>query len=110
MKSVWHTRENDHAIIRIAHTGPSIAAEHLPHLVERFYRIGTSRNRTTGGAVLGLTIATAHGGTLEVTSEIGRAALSRCESLLSSIKRDGDVLRAQQDQARQAELQSALEQ
>ena len=68
-------RENGHAILRIADTGPGIAPEHLPHLFERFYRADASRNRTTGGTGLGLSIckaiADAHRGTLEVTSAEG---------------------------------------
>lgn len=55
--------------------GKGIAAEHLPHLFDRFYRADTSRHRSTGGAGLGLAICKAimdaHHGTLEVTSEVG---------------------------------------
>jgi len=47
-------RQNGHAILTVADTGPGIPAEHLPHLFERFYRAEGSRNRTTGGAGLGL--------------------------------------------------------
>lgn len=72
------TRENGHAVIRLTDTGPGIAAEHLPHLFDRFYRADASRNRSTGGAGLGLAIcqaiAKAHGGTLEVASEIGKGS------------------------------------
>ncbi len=45
---------------------PGVAAECLPHLFERFFRVETSRNRASGGAGLGLpicqAIALAHGG------------------------------------------------
>jgi signal transduction histidine kinase len=49
-------------------TGPGIAVEDLPHLFAALYRGESSRNRQTGGAGLGLTIARrilqAHGGDL----------------------------------------------
>ena len=66
------------AFARIADEGPGIAAEHLPHLFDRFYRADASRNRHQGGAGLGLaicqTIAKAHGGQMTVTSELGRGS------------------------------------
>jgi len=65
-------RQNGHAILTVADTGPGIPAEHLPHLFERFYRAETSRNRTTGGAGLGLaickTLVEALGGHITVES------------------------------------------
>ena len=52
----------------VADTGPGIPAHDLPHLFSPLYRGETSRNRRTGGAGLGLTIARrillAHGGDL----------------------------------------------
>ena len=61
--------------IAVADTGPGIAPEELSRLFERFYRADPSRDRSTGGAGLGLTIARrlveAHGGTIEVSSVVG---------------------------------------
>jgi heavy metal sensor kinase len=72
-------RENGHACLTVADTGPGIAAEHLPHLFERFYRADASRNRFTGGAGLGLaickTLAEAHSGSITVQSELAKGTV-----------------------------------
>jgi len=69
--------------IDISDTGPGIAAEHLPRLTERFYRVDRSRSRETGGTGLGLAIVkhvlSRHKGRLEVTSEPGRGSTFRAE-------------------------------
>ena len=61
--------------IRVSDTGPGIAAEHLPRIFDRFYRVDDARTRPNGGAGLGLSIsrwiAQAHGGTIRVESTPG---------------------------------------
>jgi signal transduction histidine kinase len=64
------------AVFSVRDTGAGIPSEHLPHLFERFYRGDKSRKRKAGGgAGLGLSIAywitRAHGGRIEVKSEVG---------------------------------------
>lgn len=51
----WH--EEVALVFTVADNGPGIAAHDLPHLFTPLYRGETSRNRQTGGAGLGLTIA-----------------------------------------------------
>lgn len=55
-----------------------IAAEHLGHIFDRFYRVEPSRARSRGGAGLGLTIAKLlaelQGGRIDVASQPGRGS------------------------------------
>jgi signal transduction histidine kinase len=59
--------------ITVTDSGDGIAAEHLPHVFERFYRVDAARDRDHGGAGIGLAIAKAlvqaHRGRLTVSSD-----------------------------------------
>jgi two-component system phosphate regulon sensor histidine kinase PhoR len=61
--------------LTVGDTGPGIAAEHLPRLFERFYRVDNARSRELGGTGLGLSIvkhlSLANGGDVRVESRVG---------------------------------------
>jgi len=74
-------RSNDELEVEIADTGPGIAAEYLPHLFERFYRIPDSEGFTKGtglGLSIALRLLREHGGRIEVQSELGQGSTFRC--------------------------------
>lgn len=66
------SQDETHAIIRISDTGPGIPEGEIAAMLEPFTRGESSRNRETGGAGLGLTLARAiaeqHGGTLTLAN------------------------------------------
>jgi signal transduction histidine kinase len=71
--------EGNEAVIRIADEGPGIPEGDLDRMLEPFTRGDPSRNRATGGAGLGLTLARAiaeqHGGSLRLRNREGGAGL-----------------------------------
>jgi two-component system phosphate regulon sensor histidine kinase PhoR len=62
--------------LTVCDIGDGIAAEHLPRLTERFYRVDSVRSRTMGGTGLGLAIVKhiveRHRGDLEISSVLGQ--------------------------------------
>jgi two-component system, OmpR family, phosphate regulon sensor histidine kinase PhoR len=63
------------ATVAVSDDGPGISSEHIPRLTERFFRVSQPRHRDKTGTGLGLAIVkhivTRHGGTLEISSEVG---------------------------------------
>jgi two-component system phosphate regulon sensor histidine kinase PhoR len=71
-------RSDGRLAMTVRDSGIGIAAEHLPRITERFYRVDGSRSRATGGTGLGLAIvkhvAQRHGGELLVESRPGEGS------------------------------------
>jgi two-component system, OmpR family, phosphate regulon sensor histidine kinase PhoR len=65
-------------LVAVRDHGPGIAAEHLPRLTERFYRVDVTQSRAEGGTGLGLSlvkhILNRHRGKLSIESEVGKGA------------------------------------
>jgi len=75
---VTAAQEECDAVIHVVDNGRGIAANHLPRLFERFYRVDKARSRELGGTGLGLAIVkhimTAHQGSVHVQSTVGRGS------------------------------------
>ena len=68
-------QERGQVRLAVTDTGDGIAAEHVPRLTERFYRVDPSRSRSVGGTGLGLAIVKhiveRHRGRFEISSKPG---------------------------------------
>jgi signal transduction histidine kinase len=64
------------AVVQVINHGAGIPEEDLPHVFERFYRVEKSRDRTSGGAGIGLALVKqlveSAGGRVGVESAEGR--------------------------------------
>ena len=72
-------QENENVVITVEDNGCGIDDNDILYIFERFYRTDKSRNRSTGGAGIGLTITRAivqlQGGTIHVESKKGVGSL-----------------------------------
>lgn len=63
-------------------SGEGIAAQHIPRLTERFYRVDSGRSRASGGTGLGLSIVkhvlSRHEGRLSIESTLGQGSTFTC--------------------------------
>lgn len=73
----WWLHDN-HPSVSVIDTGIGIAAEHIPRVTERFYRVDRGRSRATGGTGLGLSIVKhvvqRHGAKLDIQSTVGQGS------------------------------------
>lgn len=64
--------------LSVVDDGPGIAAEHLPRLTERFYRVNTASSQEKGGTGLGLAIVknivARHRGEFDIASKFGEGS------------------------------------
>jgi len=74
----WSSEGEAGARFSVSDTGIGIAAQHLPRLTERFYRVDRGRSREAGGTGLGLAIVKhvleRHQAVLQIESEPGRGS------------------------------------
>ena len=74
--SIRLAREGDMVRLSVSDQGEGIAAEHIPRITERFYRVDPSRSRALGGTGLGMAIVKhiveRHRGRLIIESVVGK--------------------------------------
>jgi signal transduction histidine kinase len=73
--TVLLSEEAGQAVVRVVDEGPGISDADAQRIFDRFYRAQPSRDRSTGGAGLGLAIVAAivraHGGTISAAAREG---------------------------------------
>jgi two-component system phosphate regulon sensor histidine kinase PhoR len=88
----WRIDPNGSGVFSVTDTGIGVAAEYLPRLTERFYRIDRSRSRATGGTGLGLAIVKhvllRHQAELEIESERGKGSTFAVRLPARRVERD----------------------
>ena len=78
----WQASGKGAALI-VEDSGEGIAAEHIPRITERFFRVDRGRSRDDGGVGLGLAIVkhslSRHDAVLSIASVVGEGSTFRCE-------------------------------
>ncbi len=76
--------ENGTVVLEVDDRGPGMTADVADRVTERFFRADPARSRHRGGSGLGLSIVdatvSAHGGCVEIDSELGRGTTVRSRS------------------------------
>ncbi|MHB9799883.1 phosphate regulon sensor histidine kinase PhoR [Pseudomonas sp. MT3] len=85
----WADEQGAHLAVR--DSGIGIDPKHLPRLTERFYRVDSSRNASTGGTGLGLAIVKhvllRHRGSLDISSVPGKGSSFTCHFQPQQVER-----------------------
>ena len=88
----WSIDVEGRGVFAVRDTGIGIAAEHVPRLTERFYRVDRGRSRATGGTGLGLAIVKhvliRHQAELAIESERGRGSTFTARLPAARVVRD----------------------
>ncbi len=105
------SKEDGRSHLVVKDTGIGIPAADLPHIFDRFYRVDKARTRAQGGSGLGLSIAKwiveAHGGRIEVESEVGQGTTFSVH--LPILKRPAPIRPIEQDEQVEIEQVRSLE-
>jgi len=92
----WGDAEGAH--FSVTDTGIGVAAEDIPRLTERFYRVDAGRSRAKGGTGLGLSIVKhslqRHEGRLQIASRPGEGSTFACHFPAHRVARDGPLAAA----------------
>lgn len=96
----WCERDGA-GVVEVEDNGPGIAAEHLPRLTERFYRVETGKSGGKDGVGLGLAIVkhvvTRHEGELKIVSAPGKGSRFACRFPAKRVQRAGVARRPDLD-------------
>ena len=81
------SRTEGHAVVRVGNSGTEIPPEDLPRVWERFFRVERSRDRSSGGAGIGLAIVKRL--VEEAGGRVGASSEGGVTTFWFSLRRDG---------------------